>query len=158
MWFESHSLHYTNLCTDGALKGGVWWPQTSTIFMVTSHFSYEISLTSQILYWALTYFVFFVLCVSLANYLQQLQSGVLSSLLYFHSKGYPSGGRYGGNWLFFVREFVKMKKIVREFVKTMSFVIREKGKYRLGILVIWIICSWIRELWYIRDSWFSLND
>ena len=27
---------------------------------------------------------------------------------------------------FFVREFVKMRKIVREFVKTISFVIREK--------------------------------
>ena len=67
----------------GALEGGVWWPQTSTIFLVTSHFSNEISLTSQILYWTLTYFVFF-LCVSLA-YLQHLESGMLCSLLYFHS-------------------------------------------------------------------------
>ena len=69
---------------NGALEGGIWWPQTSTIFLVTSHFLNEISLTSQILYWALTYFVFF-LCVSLAHYLQHLQSGMLSSLLYFHS-------------------------------------------------------------------------
>ena len=69
----------------GALEGGVWWPQTSTTFFVTSHFSSEISLTSQILYWTFTYFVF-VLCVSLAPYyVQHLQSGLLwtSSLLYF---------------------------------------------------------------------------
>ena len=45
-------------------------------------------------------------------------------------RGPPSGVRASGNCLFFVREFVKMKKIVREFVKTMSFVIREKMKYR----------------------------
>ena len=45
-------------------------------------------------------------------------------------KGAPSGVRDGVNWLFFVREFVKMKKIVREFVKTISFVIRETKKYR----------------------------
>ena len=54
-------------------------------FFVTSHFSSEISLTSQILYWTFTYFVF-VLCVSLAPYyVQHLQSGLLwtSSLLYF---------------------------------------------------------------------------
>ena len=42
----------------------------------------------------------------------------------------PSGVRASGNWLFFVREFVKMKKIVREFVKTTSFVIHEKKKCR----------------------------
>ena len=41
----------------------------------------------------------------------------------------PSGVRASGNWLFFVREFVKMKKVVREFVKTISFVIRENKKY-----------------------------
>ena len=66
-----------------------------------------------------------------------------------------SGVRASGNWLFFVREFVKMKKIVREFVKTMSFVIREKEKYRSWIREIWNICSWIREFRYIRDSWFD---
>ena len=36
----------------------------------------------------------------------------------------------GVNWPFFVCEFVKMKKkIVRELVKTISFVIRETKKY-----------------------------
>ena len=45
-------------------------------------------------------------------------------------RGPPSGVRASGNWLFFVREFVKTKKIVREFVKTMLFVNREKTKYR----------------------------
>ena len=45
-------------------------------------------------------------------------------------RGPPSGVRASGNWLFFVREFVKLKKIVREFVKTILFVIREKRKYR----------------------------
>ena len=44
-------------------------------------------------------------------------------------RGPPSGVRASGNWLFFVREFVKMKKVVREFVKTISFVIRENKKY-----------------------------
>ena len=48
----------------------------------------------------------------------------------YDERGPPSGVRASGNWLFFVREFVKMKKSVREFVKTMSFVIREKEKYR----------------------------
>ena len=72
-WCETESI-------DGALEGGVWWPQTSTIFLVTSHFSDEISLTSPFLYWTLTYFVC-VLCVSLAPYFQHLQSGVLSSLI-----------------------------------------------------------------------------
>ena len=45
-------------------------------------------------------------------------------------RGPPSGVRASGNWLFFVREFVKTKKFVREFVKTMLFVNREKTKYR----------------------------
>ena len=72
-----------------------------------------------------------------------------------HDRGPQSGVRASGNWLFFVREFVKMKKYVREFVKTMSFVIREKEKYRSWIREIWNICSWIREFRYIRDSWFD---
>ena len=66
----------------------------------------------------------------------------------------PSGVRASGNWLFFVREFVKMKKIVREFVKTISFVIRENKKYGSWIRENWNICSWIRELQNICDSWF----
>ena len=41
----------------------------------------------------------------------------------------PSGVRASGNRLFFVCEFVKMRKIVRDFVKMISFVIREKKKY-----------------------------
>ena len=45
----------------------------------------------------------------------------------------PSGVRASGNRLFFVREFVKMRKIVREFVKTISFVIRDNEKYRSRI-------------------------
>ena len=40
-----------------------------------------------------------------------------------------------GIGFFFVREFVKMIKIVCEFAKTISFVIREKKKY----------CSQLRE-------------
>ena len=64
----------------------------------------------------------------------------------------PSGVREGGFWLFFVREFVKMKKIVREFEKRMSFVIREK-EYIVREFVKFYI--FVRESWYIRDSWFS---
>ena len=42
----------------------------------------------------------------------------------------PSGVREGGNWPDFVFEFVKMKNNVREFVNAISFVIRDKIKYR----------------------------
>ena len=47
-----------------------------------------------------------------------------------------------------------MKKIVREFVKMISFVIREKTKYSSRIRENWENCSWIREFLHIRDFWF----
>ena len=60
----------------------------------------------------------------------------------------PLGGvRASRNWLFF-------SKIVRKFVKTL-FTICEKKKYRSWISEKWNICSWVRELRYIRDSWFD---
>ena len=62
--------------------------------------------------------------------------------------------RAGIGFFSFVNSW-KWKKIVREFVKTILFVIRERWKYRSRICENGNICSWIREFWYIRDSWFD---
>ena len=64
-----------------------------------------------------------VICVHPYQTIIHTSAGMLLSLRP------PSGVRASGNWLFFVCEFVKMKKVVREFVKTISFVIRENKKY-----------------------------
>ena len=58
-------------------------------------------------------------------------------------------------WTFLFREFEKMKNIVREFGKTISFGIREKTKYRSGIRENQNICSGIRENDFVQVFWFG---
>ena len=61
-------------------------------------------------------------------YVKDRTNGQTEEVSHFSDKSLSQWNR-----LFFVREFVKMRKIVREFVKTISFVIREKKKYRSRI-------------------------
>ena len=77
-----------------------------------------------------------------------------SSSQYFSIGGPPAAFVKAEFGFFSLMNSWKWKKIVREFVKTISFVIREKTKYCSRIRENWKTCSWIREFLCIRDFWF----